>query len=286
MSIDSIALDKLLLIDQYALQQVFELQHQIKNDYNNYYFSSVFHRLTDYCTNDLSAFYLDIIKDRLYVEQHDGIMRRSAQTVCWYILDTITKIMAPILSFTAEEISNHYQKNKKLSIHLQDFACLEQIWQFIMQKYYVLNKDAIATPEALPESAVMRYLEKYWIDLKNIRSAVLKHIEVLRAQEVIKHSLEARVTLYIDAGIAPWQSVVDLFNHHSMSDDNVRDFFKEFFIVSQCNIQKTSGGLLPSGIEGLFIKIERAIGTKCPRCWNWGETVHKNGLCRRCEGLV
>ena len=128
--------------------------------------------LGNYCSVNLSAFYLDIIKDRLYVEKRDGLQRRSAQTVCCYILDTLTKLMAPILSFTAEQLSDEYQKDKTDSIHLQTFSELEKIVH--MQE------------------------DNVWQQLKESRSALFKAIELQREKGIVKHSLEAQVTLYID----------------------------------------------------------------------------------------
>ena len=109
---DALPLDQLLPIDQYALQQLFEVQQSIRAFYEEYNLSAVFHELADYCTVSLSSFYLDIVKDRLYVEKSDGELRRSTQTACWYILDTLTRLMAPVMSFTAESVSDHYQQDK------------------------------------------------------------------------------------------------------------------------------------------------------------------------------
>src|SRR5205085_3662947 len=109
---DEVSLEKMQTIDKYALQELFELYEEIIHSYEEYNFTRIFHLLGTYCAVNLSAFYLDIIKDRLYVEKKDGRLRRSAQTVCFIMLDTLTKLMAPILSFTAEQLSDHYQKDK------------------------------------------------------------------------------------------------------------------------------------------------------------------------------
>ncbi len=121
---DAVLFDEMRMIDQYALIRLAEFNEQVKYYYATMDYTAVFHALADYCTTELSSYYLDIIKDRLYVEKADGHARRSAQTACYYLLDTLTKLIAPIMSFTTERISDHYQKNKTESIHLQKFANL------------------------------------------------------------------------------------------------------------------------------------------------------------------
>ena len=126
---DAIPLDELKLLDRYALHELHLFSERIRAAYDRYELTAIFHELGSFCAQ-LSSVYVDIIKDRLYVELPDGHERRSAQTVCWYHLDAITRLMAPVLSFTAELISDHYQKGKKESIHLQDFVDvpLAQAW--------------------------------------------------------------------------------------------------------------------------------------------------------------
>ncbi len=131
---DAVGLNDMFMIDRYALQQLYGVNNSVLQKYALYDFTAVFHIVAEYCAVDLSAFYLDIIKDRLYVEKADGLERRSAQTACWYILDTLTKLTAPILSFTAEQVSDHYQKNKKQSIHLQNFAPLQNVWELLARQ--------------------------------------------------------------------------------------------------------------------------------------------------------
>jgi isoleucyl-tRNA synthetase len=112
-NIDAISLEKMRMIDQYALQELFEFNYAVLDAYAQYDFTAVFHKLSDYCSTNLSTFYLEIVKDCLYVEKADGHARRSVQTACWHILDTLTRLMAPIFSFTAEQISDLYQKDRK-----------------------------------------------------------------------------------------------------------------------------------------------------------------------------
>ncbi len=258
---DAIALDELLLIDQYALQKLVEVNSEVIKAYEKYDFTAVYHALNDYCTAELSSYYLDIIKDRLYVEKADGHKRRSAQTACWYILDALTKLIAPIMSFAAEQISDNYQKNKKQSIHLQEFATLKKI---SYEKVY----------------------EERWKMLRSIRSAVLKAMEGLREKGIIKHSLEASVTMHVENDAPFAKLFADLVNdlQHGAQDANA--FFEEFFIVSQIIFAPTKQGLEQSEYPGLFVSVAKAPGEKCPRCWQWKETVHEHKLCARCQGIV
>lgn len=258
---DAVPVEKLLYIDRIALVQLAAFNEAMQQEYRAGNFTSLFHGLADYCTTQLSALYLDIIKDRLYVEQADGHARRSAQTVCWYLLDTLTRLTAPILSFTAELLSDAYQKNKQDSIHLQQFADL--------------------SPLVGDVAGVKASVDHEWRALLDIRSAVLKALEVQREAGVIKHSLEAAVTIHMGAayqGLSGYQAAVAELARRGQS---VEDFFKEFFIVSGVTVITDF-----SGPEPLVVTATKAAGTKCPRCWNWQITDQHEGLCARCEPIV
>ena len=259
---DALPVDELLFIDQYALQKLFELNTNVIKAYECYDFTAVFHMLSDYSSVQLSSFYLDIIKDRLYVEKSDGPLRRSAQTACWYILDTLTRLIAPILSFSAEQISDHYQKNKKSSIHLQEFARLTK---------------------EIPHSVAD---EQLWDMLGSIRSAVLKAIEEKRETGEIKHSLEAKVIVYIKDDASFAQTFKELCMQLDKTKQKMTGFFEEFFIVSQFELRSSDNNLIESSLPGLFIRIEKAAGTKCMRCWQWKEDVNDQGLCKRCQQII
>jgi isoleucyl-tRNA synthetase len=287
---DAVPFDQLLPIDQYALEELSERNLQMIKCYNEYDFTAIFHSLGDYSAVELSSFYLDIIKDRLYVEQADGKLRRSAQTACWYILDTMTRLMAPILSFTAEQLSDHYQKNKTSSIHLQEFATLGSIWDALANKY-AQNYPFNASNRGFDDSLRMA-IEDFkfrgdkinsWEALESMRSAVLKGLEGLREQAIIKHSLEASVTLYIAPELQEQLAMFD--KELKQSGQLMADFFKEFFIVSDVKFATEQNSLVATGCKGLFIHVERAAGEKCPRCWRWEVTQDPDHLCARCQGV-
>lgn len=257
---DAVPLDQLLVVDRYALQLLADLNVKVIEQYKAFEFTAVFHTIADFCSNDLSAFYLDVTKDRLYVERADGHLRRSAQTAYWQILDTLTRLIAPIMSFTAEQLSDLYQKNKEESIHLQAF---------------------VATNDLFDDAELVK---RQWMLLKQIRSAVVKAVEPLREQGIIKHPLETKVTLYFDEQVRGDLAV--LFNIIATSPQGMLPFLKEFFIASQVVLAPTEDNLEKTAVKGFFVHIGHADGTKCPRCWQWEVTDHKDNLCGRCSLLV
>jgi len=268
---DAIELEKLYPIDQYALRSLYFFDIDVHKAYKECDFTAVFHRLTDYCATDLSSLYLDIIKDRLYVEDATGDARRSAQTVCWHILDAMTKLMAPILSFLAEQLSDYYQKEKRKSIHLQRFAEVPNFWRIIVG-------------QAKPELNVEGQLDLQWKKLFAVRDAVLKAIELQREKGVVKHSLESRVLIFFDTNLL--KELQPLFGRIDMSAQSLIDFLSEFFIVSQVNVEESAKGLGDTHLPGLFVKVERASGQKCPRCWKYSVDIHEKNLCNRCFRII
>lgn len=257
---DAVPFDQLMSIDQYALQTLAELNEQVIKAYADYDFTLVSHKLSDYCAAELSAFYLDIIKDRLYVEKANGQLRRSAQTACWHILDTLTKLLAPIMSFTAEQVADCYQKGKDESIHLQKFSSLNSV------------------PAGIDHNR--------WHMLKEIRSAILKAIEGLREKGIVKHSLEAQVTIFVDAQAGFAKEFDSLVKDLERTGQGAEGFFKEFCIVSQFHIAKSVGQTAPSEYQGLSILVQKAAGDKCPRCWNWAITTNEFKLDARCQKVL
>lgn len=280
---ESLPYDQLLMIDRYALMQRDQIATTVKDAYQRYDFTTVYTTLGTYCSVNLSAFYLDIIKDRLYVETPDGRARRSAQTVLWSLLDTITRLMAPVLSFLAEEVADHYQAPGRESIHLQLFAP---------------HSSSLALHDTVQSYADV------WSMLHEMRSAVLKAIEQQRAQGVIKHSLEARVTLYVDAS-APFKKQFEAFKQLLAADEYTSSslqvdhsnpetrttcrFFNEWFIVSQSVMRDAIPDLKEceqTSLPWLMVRVERAHGVKCPRCWQWDVTERADELCARCVNVL
>jgi isoleucyl-tRNA synthetase len=272
---DAVPVNELLRIDQQALQKLSDFNQKVIEAYKGNDLSSVQHQFADYCAVQLSSFYLDIIKDRLYTDISDGKARRSAQTVCWYTLDALTRLMAPILSFTSEQLSDCYQKDKKESIHLQQFAQIPAVF----------------------EDSKKEKKERQFEELRSLRDCVLKALEKLRKEGTIKHSLEAKVTLAMNPQHEQTKPLVELFNDIEAAGHNKEQFLKEYFIVSACSIEDFEDeqeldqeyeafAECCSADSGLLVKAGHADGSKCPRCWQWEITDHEHGLCNRCQMAV
>lgn len=297
---DAVSYDELLALDQYALHELALFSEQVKKGYQETNFTGVYHAFVDYSTGELSSFYLDIIKDRLYTDKADGRERRSAQTVCWIILDTMTRLMAPILSFTSEQLSDFYQTNKKDSIHLQDFAQVPFAWGQADQRAWNtirLGGRAVAEVDAAVDRAKK---EVQWGMLRTVRSGVLKALELLRQKGTVKHSLEAKVTLTMNISTEPMTLVKGLLSDIEKSGQPREQFLKEFFIVSACTLVESEEeyenvedeeddegvAYFTDDATGLQVKASHAPGRKCPRCWQWEVTDHQDGLCTRCQTVV
>ncbi|MFH1644719.1 MAG: class I tRNA ligase family protein, partial [bacterium] len=253
---NAVEFEKLMSLDKYALGKLYDVAQTIQQAYLEYDFAAALQTLNSYCANDLSALYLDIIKDRLYVEKADGQLRRGAQTVIYHILDVLTKLMAPMLSFLAEEVSDFYQKDKKESIHLQNFTTLKDEWR---------NQDI-----------------ESWQALENLRDSVLKSIEEKRAENLIKHSLEAKVILFVESGNEKTEKILKFIKDLQQRCNNWAEFFKNWFIVSQFELSENKNSLNESSMPGIFIRVEHADGVKCPRCWQWSAQPGEDDLCPRC----
>lgn len=286
---DSIPFNSMRTFDVHALQELFELNRMVINSYNEFDTAAVFHAINDFCATYLSSCYLDIIKDRLYVESPAGIERRSAQTVCWYLLDSITRLIAPILSITADQLAMIYQKQSDYSIHEQTFNLLKPIYEFLQENGSFKQDKGIDSFEDLinlEKNIVTDKQNEIWTLLFKMRAAILKSIEDLRAQGVIKHSLEARIELMIQKDMIGYNAFQSFCSQLNTAGEQPQQFFKEFLIVSQCIFTDTVNELIPSILPGLLIKVTQAKGIKCPRCWQWEENQNADGLCNRCFNVV
>ena len=241
-------------MDRYALHRLQQLIGKTRKAYDTFEFHVVYHALYNYCTLDLSAFYLDVLKDRLYTSPARSVPRRSAQTVIYRILDTISRLMAPILVFTAEEISQHMpgDGHRPESIHLAAFPQMDE---------RCLSPD----------------LAHRWEQLLTVRSEVAKVLEEARAQKRIGHSLDAAVTL--SAG----PEMMELLQSYA-------DELRSIFIVSAVDLETSAPtDAQPSDqVSGLFIKVAPASGEKCQRCWvhdpSVGGSSQHPTICSRCQG--
>lgn len=255
-SLHSLPLDKCLPLDRFILHKAYHLQKAIIKAYDNYDYHSVFEKIHHFCTLDLGGFYLDIIKDRQYTMPTNSQGRRSCQTVLYLILQAFTRWLAPILSFTAEEIWQHIPHQSGESIFLTTwFAGLKP-----------LDDDAIIS-------------ETLWHKALQIRTDVNKGLEEARNQNEIGSALEAAVTLYLD------DKTLELLKP-------MREEFKFLLITSQAHLKPITekpdhAKAFSNNVHGIITK---AVGQKCGRCWHYDVTVgtipEHMTLCIRCVNNI
>ena len=254
----------LLEIDRWALSRLQGLISDIDAAYENFAFHEVYHRLYNFCVVDMSSFYLDILKDKLYTFRRDSVERRASQWVLNEILVSMTKLMAPVMSFTAEEIWDHIRKSKSSEgKNLEESVFLS------------------AFPKAGARDLA---LEEKWAKIITVRNEVNKALEIKRQERMIGSSLEAKVVLY-----AP-RDIFDLLKDYS-------GFLPALFIVSQAEMKPAEDpakeapeGAESGEIKGLVISVQNAEGEKCKRCWTRDVTVgtvpDAPDICSRCYGNI
>jgi isoleucyl-tRNA synthetase len=244
---DAIPVNELLEIDRYAIARMTQLQAEIHQNFQDYEFHPVVAKLQMYCSEDLGGFYLDILKDRLYTSGVTSAARRSAQTAIWHITQSLLPLMAPILSFTAEEA-----------------------WAvFADEKTYLASQETIFTQlfYALPKiDHASDLLEKYTA-IKTIRNDVLKQLEDLRVSGAIGSSLQAEVEIRT--------SGEDYALLQSLGDD-----LKFVLITSNATLFQADNA------ETVSIQVQASAHKKCERCWHYRADVDSHadhvGICGRC----
>ena len=239
--------DQLFEIDRWALEACNKLTATMRDAYEHYDFSRAYHALYNFCVIDMSNFYMDVIKDRLYCA--DDHARRCAQTALYSILVDFTKLLAPILCFTSQEIWSYIPKLDGM----KDYVVFEQM------------------PEA--KAAADEAFEAKWDRIMAIRDDVKKVLEQARADKVIGSALEAGLTLYCS------KEVYDFLNAIPM------DELADLFIVSHVDLVEGEGGV-KGLVEGLGVSAAHAAGNKCLRCWKYETTVGEDGLCPRCAKVL
>ncbi len=255
-----VAPGEMLELDRWAVTKLNELIEKVMAAYANYEFHVVSHEINDFCVIELSSLYLDIIKDRMYCEAKDSLQRRSAQTAVFMILDAMTKMFAPILAFTCDEIwlsMPHRAEDDARNVVLNQMS----------KPYteYALSADELAK----------------WDMLVSIRGDVNNVLEAARAAKKIGKSLEAHVTLF--AGDAASKEALDKITGMNLA---------ELFIVSGCEIgegEATADATVGKGmaLPGLTVEVTPAKGEKCQRCWCYHPEVDaETALCPRCAAVV
>ncbi len=251
---DAVANDSLESIDLWALARLNELIDKVQAAYERFEYHIIYHAIHNFCVVDMSNFYLDVIKDRLYVEKADSVTRRAAQTTIYKILNALTRMLAPVLAFTAEEI-----------------------WQFMPKDSGCETGSVMfnSFPEKFDISVDEAFMNE-WEKLHTIRDDVKKEIENARNQKIIGASLDSKITLF-----ATGESY-DLLKRF---ESNLTDIL----IASKVELLDAEGGSF-KGDEGVGVTVEKASGCKCERCWSYSETVGHNAefaqLCARCAAIL
>ncbi len=247
---DGVSVRELLPIDRFILQRLQRLTQRVRAAYQDYEFHILYHSLHNFCAVDLSAFYLDVLKDRVYTSGRTSHLRRSAQTAMYEVLLTLVRLMAPVLSFTAEEVWGSIPlPDKPLSVHLAEF------------------------PEVRAD-LLDEELAQEWERLVVVRDEVLRALEVARKERRIGSAQEATVEVQAVGPEYPF-----LAAH--------REELETICIVSRLSVTQAEGQSVGAP---LGVRVDLAPGQKCQRCWNYRESVGASamhpGLCDRCVGVL
>jgi isoleucyl-tRNA synthetase len=257
---DAVPFDGMEALDRYMLRQTLAFATEVKSSYEEFAFHKIYHRLNHFCIVDLSAFYFDVLKDRLYISAPKSQGRRSAQTAIWRIGEALVRLLAPIMSFTSEEVWDYLPKaaGRAESVHLALFPTAEEI---------------LGEAQSVATSAEGDVAGQDWATLRSVRDEVLKALEEARNNKLIGTGLEAQV---IVAASDPIYSV--LLRHAEQ--------LRYLFIVSAVTIKQGSG----NGTGGVHVEVKKADGTKCERCWNYsvhvGEDKNYPTVCERCSAVL
>ena len=239
-------------LDKWALNRLYEINKKLRSAYDNFEFHAVYHTLHNFCVIDLSSFYLDILKDKLYVSAKDSASRRSSQTAMNEILNVLVRLMAPVLAFTSDEI-----------------------WQFMKDTNDIPSVHADLFIQ-LPDEYLNPGLAQTWSEIINVRKEVTKSLEIARREKQIGHSLDAAVTLGLS------DKLMTLLLPY-------KEDLRSILIVSSVELlaeKDMSDGQPNEEIKGLSIKVGASEDTKCERCWVHDSTVgdydNHPTICKRC----
>jgi isoleucyl-tRNA synthetase len=255
---DAVADEDLWELDRWMLGRTAELAERVRGWYENFEFPRVFHAVQDFTIVDLSAFYFDILKDRLYTFAPASPGRRSAQTAVWRIAHALVRLVAPLLVFTAEEVWKHLPRRPgdPESVHIAQLPAAGELGQPLDGKH-----------------------GENWERLVSVRNEVLRALEQARTEKRIAGSLEAKVRLAASDGL---RGLLESY----------RSWLPAVFLVSQVELAPAplEGGYRSSALDGLEVQVQRAEGAKCERCWNFSAAVgtfsNYPTVCERCAAAL
>jgi len=250
---DGVAVEDMLALDQWAVDRAYHVQQDILEAYESYQFHTIYQKVHNFCANEMGSLYLDITKDRQYTMKENSVGRRSAQTAMYHILEALTRWVAPILSFTADELWQHLPGERNDSVMLN--AWYDRL---------------------TPLAETVELDDGFWSQLFTVRDAVSKQLEVLRNEGKIKGGLTAEISLYADA---PLKAVLD----------KIETELKFVLITSKVTLlpmrDKTSDAV-DSELLGLALLAVPADHARCDRCWHQTAEVGQDEthpeLCDRC----
>lgn len=252
---DSVATEDLLPLDRWAVVRLNELVRKCIDAYEAYDFYIATQAVHKFCVVDMSNFYLDVIKDRLYADKADGQSRRAAQTAIYMILDAMTRMIAPILAYTSDEIWSFMPHSDK-----EDASCV------------LYNEMPEPTGVQVDDAFISR-----WDRIHALRDDVQKALELARKEKKIGKSLEAKVELYCQGELYDFVKTVE-------------QDLKTVFIVSEVEALNAGEGDYQGETEGFSVSVKHAHGEKCVRCWVYSDTVGQDAehpqLCHRCASVV
>ncbi|NEP18180.1 MAG: isoleucine--tRNA ligase [Leptolyngbya sp. SIO4C1] len=267
---DAVPYEQLPALDRYMLHRITEVFSDIQAAFESYQFFKFFQTVQNFCVVDLSNFYLDIAKDRLYISAADSARRRSCQTVLAIAIENLAKAIAPVLSHMAEDIWQFMPyKTGCQSVFEAGWVALDEQWQ---------------QPDLVP----------YWSRVREIRDEVNKVLEQARAAKAIGSSLEAKVLLYV-ADTELRQQLAAMNPANTVADDSLHiDELRYFFLVSQVELldspELLQGLTYRSESDAFGIGVVKADGEKCDRCWNYstqvGESSADPTVCERCVAAL
>lgn len=254
---DAVPFQEMEAVDQFILRRTWALSAEVIRYYKQFDFHKIYQSVNAFVISELSAFYLDVVKDRLYTYAPKSRGRRSAQTALWRIGEAMTRLLAPILSFTCDEVWRHLPRmeGRPASVHLAKFP---------------EAKDVLGDGVPAEDSRQ----QEDWAQLLTVRNQVLKSLEEARNQKQIGKSLEAQVKV---TASDPAYSVLERY----------KPDLRYAFIVSQVDLER---GPSRNGTGHLEVEVAKAAGKECERCWNYsvriGEDPQYPTLCERCTPVV
>lgn len=248
---DLVKPEEMMVLDRWAVDCALQAQNEIKDAYDNYQFHAVVQRLMKFCSIEMGSFYLDIIKDRQYTTKADSIARRSCQTALWHIAEALVRWIAPVLSFTADEI-----------------------WQYIPgeRAEFVFTEEFYEGLFALDANEQMN--DAYWQQVITLRNEINRVLEQARNEKTIGAALEAELTIYAN------DTYAELLN-------KLQNELRFVLITSKAEVKPLAEADVAEGeVKGLAVKAIRSTNHKCPRCWHYSDSKDAESLCSRCDENV